>query len=635
MAGTVALWRFDERKDLDRPQEVLGNVAELDIEGALGRAPVVDAALGRGRRYLPGSSRGWRAQDLVSGSTLLQRDMSVQFVAWWNLAGQNAYGQAGAIYTRGRGTSTGERVSAGIELRVVNAAAGVGEIRWLWQDSGGTERVQVGGHFVPHATAYMLLTATRRWVSPTSAILRYYCGGDLLTEIETANGDIPGGTLGTTLIGTRYTGGAFARFFDGVIDQLRVVDYELAKEEIAATWKRISVHQPRGYALFRELHDPGFPISQDPSSRVQKETRWAGHGLGLAASLGHNFADNALPDRAYGGLLTEWEDAAKPVPSPRQGDSLDTRRARVLARLRSKLGVSIPGIKEAIRELVGTHPDNLEILAFDQTIVEDHATLNPLRWLYEPAAQWSIVGGKLQVAAAAASIPFAGLEGLSWYTSRMALGGNGRNATLITHVDLATFAANGHAGVWFGDLARGNVALFGVRYTSAGNVIPYYELFTAWVSSGITDLAGATAFTSGWLRISHDDGAGLAFPRFRFALSTVAEGGPYGVTGVVAVPAAWTYGVQWAGHFLRTAGGAATLNVKFDDTKIRTPYGARPFRVYVYRNPALPGVPDYDAVNGILRRLKQSHTSATVITTKVAICDDPSSRCDLTPMGAI
>lgn len=632
MGNTVALWRFDEVKDLERPRETFGNVAELDVEGALTRAPVVDAALGRGRRYLPSSSRGWRAKDAIAGATLLQRDMSVQFVAWWNFAGQNTYGQAGAVYTRGKGDAIGEYVSAGVELRVVNLAAGVGEIRWQWQDSAGVERLQPGGHFIPHATDYMLLTATRRWVSPTNVVLRYFCGDQLLAEQLSTNGDIPGGTLGTTHIGARYTGGAYARFLDGVIDELRVVDYELSQEEIAATWKRLTIHQPRGYALLRELHDPGFPISQEPSSRVQKETRWFGNGLGLAAAIGHAFADNAMPDRAHGQALAEWEDATKPVPLPRQGDSVETRRARVMGRMRAKGGASMDGVRAAVRELLDT--STFDFVAFDQTTVDEWTTLNTTRWQFDPAAQWSIVGGRLQVASAAANIRFDG-NLRDWYTARMAIGGNGRDAQISTAVDLQTFAANGQTGLWLGDLARGNLMLFGVRYSSAGNVIPFYEQFTAWVSGGAFDLAGATAFTHGFMRLRHDS-SGTGFPVFRCYLAVASESGPYIATGSPVAPFAHApYGWQWAGTFLRTVGGAATLNVKFETTKVRAPYGTRPFRSYVYRDPTLPGAPDYDAANGVLRRLKQSQTETFAVRTLVAKCDDPNTQCDITPMGAI
>lgn len=146
----------------------------------------------------------------------------------------------GTLYARGKATSAAEYLGAGVELRVVNAAQGIGELAWLWQDTAGVLKRQVGGHFAPPADGYLLLTATRRWVSSTKVILRYFLGGRMLAEIESVDGDIGGGDAGTTSIGARFDGTKWGDFFDGVIDELQVVDYELAPDEVAAIWERIT-----------------------------------------------------------------------------------------------------------------------------------------------------------------------------------------------------------------------------------------------------------------------------------------------------------------------------------------------------------------------------------------------------------
>jgi hypothetical protein len=51
---------------------------------------VVDAAAGRGRSFVALSRHGFENADIVSGSTLLTRDCSVQALVRWDLADQGA-----------------------------------------------------------------------------------------------------------------------------------------------------------------------------------------------------------------------------------------------------------------------------------------------------------------------------------------------------------------------------------------------------------------------------------------------------------------------------------------------------------------------------------------------------------------
>lgn len=287
---------------------------------------------------------------------------------------------AGTLYAHGKGTAAADFLSAGVELRVVNPSSGVGELRWLWQNAAGTLKRQAGGYFAaPTDGSSVLLTATRRWVSPTSAILRYFVGGQMLAEVETADGDIGGGTAGVTTIGARYDGAAWVDFFDGVIDELRVVDYELTPEEIAATWRRIAELQPDGYRTMRDLMQPGLPISDDPSSRVQSDLRTLGNALGYGSSQVENVRDNLMPDRAYGAVLNRWERITQKPAKPT--DSVDKRRARVVGHLGKRDGVSPPGVQNALAELFAMRAADIPIIAFDNTIREQWAALEGERWL--------------------------------------------------------------------------------------------------------------------------------------------------------------------------------------------------------------------------------------------------------------
>ncbi len=646
---TAILLRFDETVAAIRPADSSHNLEDLAIEAGIVAPAIVDAAVGRGRRFIAANGSGFRAQDKVSGSTLLTRDISIQVILNWQLAAQSLYGSPGSLYARGKGTGAAEYLSAGLELRVVTAE--VGELRWLWQDTAGVVKTQLGGHFTPHASEYTLLTATRRWVSSGEVVLRYFLGDQLINEITSIDGSIGGGTTGTTSIGTRYTGAAWDRFLDGTIDELRVVDYELTPEEIEATFRRITVHQPRGYTLLKELHDPGFPISDDPGSRVQRETRQWGHGLGYASAQAANVRENILPDRAYGEVLEQWEGITAQPPKP--GDSVDTRRTRVVGRIRQDLGMSIPGLGAALEELVDTDPGNLEILAFSPTTVDDYATgLNALRWQYDPAAQWSLVAGQLAgVTTGAQSIPFDGTT-RSWYTARMAIGGGGRGVHILTKLDLTTWSANSEAGVWIGNLALGDLLLVNLKYSAAGPTVTVTtEFFQKWVSQGEVTHSAAFVWTVGgaWLHVTGQEPPnGTNYlsasyrPKFTVAWSTVAEIGPY--TSVADIEAPTTWGVvsdstprdlNWAGLHIRSVGGAATIAARYDNVQVRAPYGDRAFWVYVYRDPALPGKLDLEGANSVFRELKQAHTAGGVITATTFLADDPDSLADLTPMGAI
>lgn len=638
----LALWRLDDgdgTDDLVRPRDSIGNVDDLDIDGVLLNRPViVDAALGRGRRFLATSSRGYIAKDKISGTTLDQRDMSIQVVLQWDIAAQASYGPPGAVYTRGRGDALAEYVAGGIELRVVNLAANAGEIRWYWQDASGVNQFAIGGQFAPSSTDYMMLTATRRWISSTHVSLRYYLGDQLLTDCESFAGSIGGGTTGTTHVGCRFGSGAYGNFFDGVIDEIRVLDYELTAEEVAATWRRITIEQPRGYELIKELHDPGFPISADPSSRVQRETRQWGHGIGYASAQAENARANGLPDHAYGDVLERWEGITKPIP-PKPGESVEIRRARVLGRFRQD-GVAFGPMASALRDLLATAPVNLQVLAYTDDTVDDYGTLglHTSRWQYDPSAAWTISSGSLQCALVSTSAVFNGAT-RTWYMARASIGGGFRGIHLLGKITLSSFASNCETGFFVGDFVRGDFLLVALKFASAGNVFVTTEYFSESVSSGEVARSAAIPWSTGWLHVYHQDVAGGA-PKFTIAWSSVADVGPYTSVADIAAPSSlWGLdsigkpAITWAGMFVRSLSGTPTATVLFDDVRMRTPYSERPMRWYVFRDPALGGDPDIGAAQKVLDAIQQAHTSGKITQSTALICDDPLGLCDVTPLA--
>lgn len=339
---------------------------------------VVDAWTGPGRDFDASQAQALEGTDAVAGDTLLTRDASIQAILRWDLAQQSAVNAAGSIYMRGKSTGPSEYISAGLQLVVADAALGIGEVRWLWHDSGGVLRVQSGGFFRVDS-GYTIITATRRWESPTKVVLRYFVGDVVIDEIESTDGDIAGNVNGTTIIGARYDGANYVDFFDGVLDELRLVEGELTPEEIEATWLRLSQYQPDGYRMMRDLMQPDLPISDDPGSRVQSDIRTMGTALGYASAQIENFRANIMPDRAYGETLERWESITKQFP--RALDAIDRRRRRVVAHLAKRAGVAINGIRGALAEILATSKSSIEVLAYSPTIDEDWMKLRSERWL--------------------------------------------------------------------------------------------------------------------------------------------------------------------------------------------------------------------------------------------------------------
>lgn len=632
--ATLVLLRLDEPADEVLPSDAIGALADLNIDAGAALPPVASAFTGFGRSFSDGF--GLTALDVVPGASLATRDASVQMLLFWDIAAQAAYGQPGTIIARGKGAAAAEYVSYSVELRVVNAALGIGELRFWWQTVAGVVKTQLGGHFLVPGTGYVMLTATRHWISTTEVELRYYTGGRLIGEFLSSDGDIGGGTTGTFCLGTRYDAGVAERFFHGVIDEVRVLNYELAPEEIEATWDRISRLQPRGYRAMRDLFQPGAPISDDPASRIQKLLRIPGHALGFAAAQAENFKRNQLPHRAYGPVLEEWEIGLG--EAPRAGDALSQRRKRVVSHLRQSEGVSIPGVNATVADLLQLATSQVQVLAFDQTVREDFSLgLLTERWFVEPAADWTIAAAALRVQNAAA-IPFDG-SSRSWRIALQSMGCDGRAAQLLSKITPTTLAAGAEVGIVFYDWANGHAILLGLRNT-AGVYQVITERFVDWASQGVTvreALGGLPAAL--WLHLRQQDpgGGGGGFQTAAISADyDVAWSITSGIAGFTTVEdIAHGSRHQWAGLYARTIGGAANIDASFDDVLLRVPFGSRSLRWYAFRDPALPGTPDLVGAHGAIQRLKHANTEATVITTKSLLCDSSNSGCDRGPLGAI
>jgi hypothetical protein len=633
MASTLMHLRFDEANANVAPADDLGRLTDLVVEGALTLPAVTGAFTGWGR--LMTSTTGLVASDVVPGSTLTTRDLTIQALVWWDFS--QVVAPAATIIQRGKLDTAPEYIAYALDVRMIDVANRVGEIRLWWQDTAGALHYQPGGQFyVPTGTTYLLLTAVRHWISTTQVELRYYVGDQLVGDILSSDGNIGGATTGNMVVGCRHTGSSGdSQFFRGVIDEIRVLDYELTAEEIAATWGRLSQLQPRAYQAVRQLLPPGAPISNDPASRIQKLLRVMGHGLGYAAAQIANVRDNQLPDRAYGAVLAQWEALTGSTPIPT--DTAPTRRRRVVGRLRQRAGSSVAGVAATVTSLLQLNASQLQILAFSNTVTDAFqvATIDPQRWQIGLGA--TVSSNQMLISVPAATDARFGDGYVGWYQSALPVQADGKGAAAIVKITPAVWPVSSGIGIAFWDAAKLNGLLLELQTTAAGVQQIVYQQIINQVSQAQVVLT-ATSNTIHWLTIQHPQPSSFEFSRPGASSFTVGW-------STTSATAGWTYQTITCGFskfqlcslYARSLVASTTaISGYFDDVSLRCGLGDRPNRWYVFRDPALPGKPDLAGAQRILQALAQAHTRVGVVTSKSCFPDTPAtSLCDSTPLGAI
>lgn len=641
----AVLLRFEETEPTDRPRDLADHLTDLDPATAATTLTIpaqAAAVLGAGRAFAAGT--GYLATDLDPGSTLLTRDASVQAVVALDAIGAAAQDR-GVLIARGQDTGVaGTGLSYAVSVVLVDAPTALWQLQWSWTTRGGlTEAVQPGALFTaPAPGAFTLLTATRRWVSPTAVELRYYVGDALIGTATSADGDIAGNILHETSVGASYdlAHAGWRHFLCGVLDEIVVLPRTLCAEEVEATWRRLTVYQPLGVRAFREQFDPGFPISADPASDAQREIAVFGQALGFVAAQIENLRANFLPTRAYGSTLEQWEQAMTVTPQP--SASLEARRARVVARFRQKNGASITGIGQALADLIDTDPANLQVIAYTNTVTDGFdSVIDPVLWDQAPAGSAVAASGVARVALALGDYQMTGAV-KRWRTfarpiSQSIAPASGHHVIAAVTIGVATDELE--AGVWWGDRAAGTYFLVGLRTSIGGTTFSVVgERFVNHASVGvIVDPASIVVGNPGkvWIHAWHDEPTGL----FKYAWSTT---GPHTGYAISAATIAGAPGGHWAGCYVRSLGDLTALiplpgagpRVDFDDFTLWTPHGVRPVSAYVYRNPLLGGAPDLAACHSVIQAIKHAYTHATLITSRAVVCDDPASGCDRGPMGA-
>jgi hypothetical protein len=630
--STVMRFPFNEPEGV-LPSDATGNLNDLRAEAGITAPTRVSMWTGFGRRFRQADTNALFAGDASELGTMLLRNVTVRALLSLTLTGA-----AGPQVILSRGTNDGalaDRYCYGLELEEQAGNPGFVEVRMFWHDSTGALKKQPAGVF-KHAGdgEEFKLTATRRWEATDRVVCRYYIGDDMIAELVTADGDIAGGTTGKTSIGAKKSAGVWSSFFNGDIDELEVLAKELSPEEIREDWKRLTVYQPAGVVMFKGLAPRGIFWTLNDGNDIGKLVKIAGQALGFGMASTEKLRALFLPDRTVLERIGRWEKICGLAPRP--NDSLDVRRARVVAYLAREEGLSLPAMRTTFAELLDLEADDVQILEFTNDVRDTFDTLDPLRWAVGDAGTWAIDTGQLKVTAlAGVDLRFNPAATMNTCHVRSVLGQSG--GRFIAAIKLASYwtnlPTNTIAGLFLYNRRSNDAVWFGVRNNSGVRRIGY-QILAGNVLGAFVDLA-ASPDVPLWLRVRPRSTAAFGnASSMSFEYSTV---GPS--AGFVALDVTTnTFATEWCGAAAMCTDAAlgANLDVRFDDFLAFALEGVRPFHWYAYRDPGLPGDPDMVGAHLLAHKVKPAHTYASAVTSKSVLCDDlVDGLCDRGPLGAI
>ena len=614
--GAACRLLLEDRETALAPADAEGNLA--GIIGDAWPAVVQDGYTGPARRFAG-------AEVLVAAdpraATYLPHSVSAQAIVRWDRDAQATAGEPGTVISRGLGTDPAQLRCFHVHLRA-GADVGQGVIELAWQSPGADLVVYPGAAF-EHAAGWHLFTAVREHLSPERVLLRYYRNAKLLAAHDIDSGQ-PGRVAGgvaagpCVLIGAAGDGaGAHRWHLCGDIDSLAVRPYAMTGEEIETQYLRLSYWQPQ---ISRALHDllpPGRTPSRDPDSIAQRILKATAQPLALAESRADDAQRNALPPRCYGPRLQQWEDCLA-LPGAR-GISIDDRRARVQAALRRELGFTADGVRQGLAPLLGVEPGDIELITVGNLIADDFS--GPLDdRLWQIRGPVSAGAGELVIAADAGEdirnhaagirAPLADDSASTVHVCLRALDAPGDVAAGLC------LQTSGWDAAWLAvrPLADGHEVVY--RVLRAGNLSP-------WMSLGVATLPV-------WLRWQ----VWSAGNAQSLILASWSADGPYtGYSDAVNLPFAGP--VVWAGCTMAYDGAAlpAPAEARFADMAIWTPEADRPFHLYAYRDPALPGRHDLAGARLQLQHQRAARDTIGVGTVRALPCDDPDHGCDGPPLG--
>lgn len=622
-ANTIILFPFVEPDEV-YPTDQTGALA--DLEAAATNLPLVDTtgawASTRTRAFTTG--RAFVAADVDAGSSLLQRDVTVQAIIAVDTSAFTT--GVGTLICRGIDGSAAEYYAYGVDIAAIGG--GVYGVGCFWMNGAGTLFTHTPVQFTaPGDGVPFLLTVTRRWDASDDQTVRVYVGDILLEEVACSS-EVGGGTTGQTSIGARRAVSTWGNYFQGWIDELKVTNHEMSHEEVRAVWRRLTEHQPNGVATLRALSPPGAPfLAPGEDSDIGRLIKVAGQAVGLAASKAHELLDTHLPNLAYADTIGRWERLVGLASGLRT--ALDTRRTRVVGLLERENGYSPAKVKDALAGAFDLSFGDVDLIEFSPTITDGFDTLEDERWFAEPTAAWSIVSNTLQLSLAISSdIRFD--PAAAWSPCHLRTPVD-NDEDLIVQVKLSTYWANlpttAIVGLFLYNRVTNDALWFGVKNDGGTRKLGWVQLKSG-VLGAFTTLVNPSTDAAYYLRIVRNVVVGSY--SLYYSTTDFVTGTSVGITG--AIENVTNVGMA----AMATASAlAAALTATFDDFLVRTPQGGRAFHWYAYRDLLLSGSPDMFAADGIIKTIKPAHTYAHAITSMSLLCDDDGSVCDGGPMGGI
>jgi hypothetical protein len=620
---TVALWHFDEKEDYMRPSDVLAHVGLL-VPAVTNRPTIVTGAFGLARGFAVASSRGYRGvcPDVPSQRALrLTRSFCIDVVLQ-PLADPAA---PETIWARGKTGSSAERQVACVQL-----LRSTGAFRFRWEEKDGTLRTaDVTGIQYPAGRLY--LAFNRVWRAPDDCDVEVYINGELAGVANSATANIDDGDSGEVTVGCRFDGANYVEFLNAEVDELRVAQGARSAEEIKHTFNVLFTYPQWGYELIQNSKPPGSADPSNPESLVLRTQMLEGDAMALAWSKVDELSLFYHPDVAWS-VLDHWERITRLAPLPT--DSVQARRDRVVSHLRKIQGYHRDGIREAVYKLLGyAVPADVPITELSNMFVDDLGALGGA-WVQEPR------DGTITPTGTDTTLALqAGDDGRWLYNAdekavrirtdiRSSVG-----MEMIAAFDPSGLAADSMVGLFLLNLTANQNHLFGI-FNDAGTLKFAYRRFTAGavLPTPVHTLGVAVpaAVDRTYLRIRVKD-SGLLNLAYR------TDGSGYdGPWTEVFDDIATIDPINYGGAFLSadTNPSAGTQSVDVRDWRLWCPASRHVYNWFVYVDPVLHPEADLAGAQVVLDRMKPAHTNGSIITSLIALCDDPFTGCDRTPLGA-
>lgn len=622
-ADTVILLPFTEPTGVF-PSDQAGTLEDLEAANVL--IPTVDSSVAWAsavsRNFV---GRAFLASDKSGKSSLLQRDVSVQAILAFSEATDPS---PWSIICRGRGVGVGASEFVAFGVDVVAQFAAQWYLQFHWMKNDGTAETVASSYFTPPPlNTPTLMTWTRRWVSSTSVVCRFYVGDQLVSENTSIVGDIGGGTSGQTSVGGRRIDPVWGQFLDGWIDDLKVVSREMSHEEIKATWARLIKHQPDGVTALLGQAPPGAVFARADGSDVGRLVKAAGQAVGYATGKAHELRETFLPSTAYKDTIGRWESMVG--LQQREQLALDTRRSRAVSRLQVENGYSPPKVQAILASPFAVAAADVNIIEFSPDIADTFTALNDERWRAEPAAAWTIVANEVQLQVLSGDMRFDPAGALNPYHLRMPID---NEDGLIVQAKLSTYwlalPTDVIVGLFLYNRATNDALWFGIKNVSS---VPSRQLGWVALKNGVLGafnaLVNPSTDAAYYLRITR-----TASGNYLLYWSTVDF-----IAGTSAPVIGSITNVQDVGLAAMgpTNPTGSTLTATFDDFLARIPKGKRAFHWYAWRDPVDPGSPDMEAADRIVQTVKPAHTTAAAVLSLSLLCDNDTGLCDHTPLGGV